>query len=137
MNAKRYIAAMCLLLSTAASADDFTLTWYTIDAGGVMLAQSGDFTLSGTIGQPDAGATMTGDGFTLTGGFWAFPYDACPADMDGDGVVNPFDSNFVKARFGCAVGTGDEDCDRADIDGDGVVNPFDSNAVMANFGPCP
>jgi hypothetical protein len=35
-------------------------------------AQSGgQFTLSGTIGQPDAG-TLTGSSFRLEGGFWRF-----------------------------------------------------------------
>ena len=39
------------------------------DAGTRHLWVPGGFTLRGTIGQPDAG-TLTGDGFTLVGGFW-------------------------------------------------------------------
>ena len=52
-------------------------------------------------------------------------------------VVNPLDSGFVRARFGCDVGSGDPDCDTADQNGDGVVDPLDSGFVLARFGPCP
>jgi hypothetical protein len=31
------------------------------------------YSVSGTIGQPDAGATMTGGAYAVTGGFWALP----------------------------------------------------------------
>jgi hypothetical protein len=40
----------------AGGADDFTISHSTIDCGGVMFSTSGDFELSGTIGQPDAGS---------------------------------------------------------------------------------
>ncbi len=53
-----------------AQSGSYDLTWNTIDGGGVMNATGGVYTLVGTIGQPDAGATMTGGGFTLAGGFW-------------------------------------------------------------------
>ena len=62
---------------------------------------------------------------------------ACPLDYDDDQQINPVDSGLVQAQFGCAVGTGDCDCDRADIDGDGQVNPVDSGLVQASFGACP
>src|SRR5688572_14222946 len=42
-----------------------------IPAAGV--SSGGGFSLSGTIGQWDAGPTMTGGDFALTGGFWALP----------------------------------------------------------------
>ena len=54
----------------AQTGDGYELTWSTIDGGGVMNATGGAYTLGGTIGQPDAGAAMTGGGFTLVGGFW-------------------------------------------------------------------
>jgi hypothetical protein len=47
----------------------YDLTWYTIEAGGAGSAASG-YALVGTAGQPDAGAAMSGGGFTLVGGFW-------------------------------------------------------------------
>ena len=62
-------------LTTAARAQSggaFDLSWSTVDGGGGTSA-GGQFSLSGTIGQPDAGvATVTGGQFSLTGGFWSF-----------------------------------------------------------------
>ncbi len=60
----------------------------------------------------------------------------CEGDANGDGTVDPLDSGFVLARFGCLVGTGDPACDIADQNGDGLVDPLDSGFVLARFGPC-
>ncbi|MCH7701211.1 MAG: hypothetical protein IID37_05955, partial [Planctomycetes bacterium] len=65
------------------------------------------------------------------------PAADCEGDANGDGVVDPLDSGFVLARFGCPVGTGDPSCDAADQNGDGVVDPLDSGFVLARFGVCP
>jgi len=51
------------------SASDYDLSWYTIDGGGVMFSTGGEYELSGTIGQPDAGVLANGE-YTLQGGFW-------------------------------------------------------------------
>ncbi len=48
----------------------YSIDWSTIDGGGGT-STNATYTLSGTIGQPDAGATMSGGGFTVQGGFWA------------------------------------------------------------------
>ena len=61
---------------------------------------------------------------------------SCEGDANGDGVVDPLDSGFVLARFGCPVGTGDEGCDTADQNDDGLVDPLDVGFVLARFGPC-
>jgi hypothetical protein len=47
---------------------DYDLTWYTIDSGAGALT-GGDYTLTGSIGQPDAGQPLTGGDYDLTGGF--------------------------------------------------------------------
>lgn len=60
----------------------------------------------------------------------------CEGDANGDGTVDPLDSGFVLARFGCPVDTGDPGCDAADVNNDGEVNPLDSGFVLARFGPC-
>ena len=46
----------------------FNIDSFTIDGGGGA-SGGGDFTLNGTIGQPDAG-TMSGGNYSLAGGFW-------------------------------------------------------------------
>jgi len=58
-----------LVLTAQASAQSFSIDWYTIDGGGGT-STGGGYSLSGSIGQPDAG-TMSGGGFSLDGGFWA------------------------------------------------------------------
>jgi hypothetical protein len=49
-------------------AQNYTIDWMTIDGGGGT-STGGVYSVSGTIGQPDAG-TMSGGNFTLDGGFW-------------------------------------------------------------------
>ncbi len=64
------------------------------------------------------------------------PGPECEGDANGDGTVDPLDSGFVLARFGCDVGGGDPDCDTTDQNGDGSVDPLDSGFVLARFGTC-
>jgi hypothetical protein len=50
---------------------DYSVTWFTIDGGGGT-STGGVYSVSGTIGQPDASQqTMTGGNYSLSGGFWA------------------------------------------------------------------
>ena len=53
-------------------AQSYSIEWHQI-AGGGGAGAGGDFSLSGTIGQYDAGAPASGGNFSLTGGFWAMP----------------------------------------------------------------
>ena len=71
---KRVLIVALVLLAFLASGTlvlaqtgEFSLPWYTID-GGSTSSHGGDFALSGTIGQPDAGTLSRGD-FTLAGGY--------------------------------------------------------------------
>jgi hypothetical protein len=57
-------------LTTSALAQNYSIDWYTIDGGGGT-STGGVYSVTGTIGQPDAGALMTGGNYTLQGGFWA------------------------------------------------------------------
>jgi hypothetical protein len=53
------------------SGGDFEIVKNTIDSGGGV-SSGGAFSLTGTIGQPDANEqTATGGEFSLAGGFWA------------------------------------------------------------------
>ncbi len=117
-------AALLMLTVTSAFAQDFDISWYTVDGGGEMFTAGGSFELSGTIAQPDADA-MTGGDFELVGGFWpgsgGGTCDAC--DMNCDGDVNAFDIEpFLDLLFGGAV-----PCNTCtgDVNGDGVVDAFD------------
>jgi hypothetical protein len=69
---KILIATIVLTVITAfsASAQSYTINWYKI-AGGGGTSTNGQYFVSGTIGQQDAGGPMTGGGYSLTGGFWS------------------------------------------------------------------
>jgi hypothetical protein len=58
-----------LLFVSLAFAQDYDLSWWTVDGGGGTFSQGGSYTLGGTIGQPDAGL-LSGGNYTLGGGFW-------------------------------------------------------------------
>jgi len=47
----------------------FEISWHTIDGGGGE-SSGGNYALTGIIGQSDAGVLMSGDDYTMTGGFW-------------------------------------------------------------------
>jgi len=63
------IFSLFCICAPLASAQNYSIDWYTIDGGGGT-SSGGSFSLSGTIGQPDAG-TLSGGDYTLLGGFWA------------------------------------------------------------------
>ena len=65
-----YTVAVIITLVEPSLAQNFDLSWYTVDGGGAVFTTGGSFELSGTIGQSDAGGPMTGGTFTLNGGFW-------------------------------------------------------------------
>lgn len=131
-----FVLGMCFV------GQDFALDWYTIDGGGGSSARGGEFQLSGTVGQPEAGL-MSGGAFTLAGGFWAGvlskggcgrdPEWLCDGDVDGDGQVNPVDAGLVQVAFGSAD---ESDLCQYDMDCDGQLNPVDSGIVQSLFGTC-
>jgi hypothetical protein len=65
-----FISVPMLTCPPALSATDtYELSWRSIDGGGTMNAGEGDYSLSGTIGQPDAWV-LSGGSYSLIGGFW-------------------------------------------------------------------
>ena len=63
-------AFVCGLQSSTVSAQSYTIDWHKI-AGGGGTSAGGAYSVSGTIGQPDAGVAMNGGNYSVTGGFWA------------------------------------------------------------------
>jgi len=59
-----------LLLATAGLAQQYSIGWYKIGGGGGT-STNGQYSVTGTIGQPDAGPAMTGGNYSVTGGFWS------------------------------------------------------------------
>jgi hypothetical protein len=66
------LAVFTLLVTVGilnAAPDAYEISWWTVDGGGGTLNE-GAYSLSGTVGQPDAGSALTRNGYTLVGGFW-------------------------------------------------------------------
>ncbi len=120
-------------IATTVVADDFEISWHTIDGGGEMWTTGGDFELSGTIGQPDAGAIMTGGDFELAGGFWpgAAEDEFCHGDLDADNDIDLADLAQLLANYGTPSGASYED---GDLDGDGDVDLADLAGLLAVYG---
>lgn len=66
------VATLLLLLTvTVAHAQSYSIDWYKIAGGGGM-STGAVYSVSGTIGQPDASLqSMSGGSYQLTGGFWS------------------------------------------------------------------
>ena len=76
---RRYAGGVALLLGfillhspfiLRVQGQSYTIDWYKI-AGGGGTSTGSVYSISGTIGQPDASGAMTGGSYSLTGGFWA------------------------------------------------------------------
>jgi hypothetical protein len=63
------ILLMAVGLAVSSRAQSYSIDWFTIDGGGGT-STGGVFSVSGTIGQPDAGR-MTNGLYSITGGFWS------------------------------------------------------------------
>lgn len=89
-------ATVTLLLLAAPSQAQLTQSRWTLDGGGGP-SSTGAFSLTGTIGQPDAG-THSGGSFTLQGGFWFGGMTVSGVD---DGTTAPLPD--LPARLALAV----------------------------------
>ena len=67
---KNIFLTLGLLLPLFGYAQTYSVDWYKISGGGGT-STNGQYSISGTIGQPDASGVMSGGQFSVTGGFWA------------------------------------------------------------------
>ena len=67
---KLLFVAFLLVFPVAVNAQSYSIDWYKVSGGGGS-SSNGQYSLSGTIGQHDAGGPMIGGNYALTGGFWA------------------------------------------------------------------
>lgn len=65
-----YLVLVIAFGGMIARAQNYSIDWYKISGGGGTSA-SGAYSVSGTIGQHDAGGPLTGGNYSLTGGFWS------------------------------------------------------------------
>ena len=64
-------AALAMLAAfSSVRAQNYSIDWYKV-AGGGGTSTGSVYSVSGTVGQHDAGGPMTGGNYSLTGGFWS------------------------------------------------------------------
>jgi hypothetical protein len=64
------VFAATVSLSVTSLAQSYSIDWYKVSGGGGT-STGGVYTVSGTIGQYDAGGGLSGGNYVVTGGFWA------------------------------------------------------------------
>ncbi len=100
-NGLAIIAGAPLALAGAAYGQmgpNLDLTWNSYDGGGGV-STGGGFTLTGTIGQPDAGS-MVGGTLQVLGGFWGSGGPpACYPDCNGVGGLTIADFGCFQTKF--------------------------------------
>jgi hypothetical protein len=67
---KKLFLLFALLIPAISFAQQYSIDWHKISGGGGT-STGGNYSVSGTIGQPDASSAMTGGNYSLTGGFWS------------------------------------------------------------------
>ena len=74
---------LSVTLIPAASGDNYEHSRFTVDSGSPVVSKGGDFELVATIGQQEVGS-LSGDDFTLTGGFLFNITGVADLDFDYD-----------------------------------------------------
>jgi hypothetical protein len=64
------LVLLFVTFAAAVHAQNYSIDWYKVSGGGGA-STGGVYSVSGTIGQHDAGGPMSGGTYSLTGGFWA------------------------------------------------------------------
>jgi hypothetical protein len=64
------IISSLLAVAAAAHAQQYSINWYKVSGGGGT-STGGVYSVSGTIGQPDASGAMSGGNYSVTGGYWS------------------------------------------------------------------
>ncbi len=124
----RLVLGVALVGAAALTSFAFDVPWRTWDGGGGR-ASGGPFTVTGTLGQHDAGGPLTGGAFSLNGGFWAAAATeppGCEGDLDGDGDTDQADLGILLAAYGIDGG--------GDLDGDGDTDQADLGILLAAYG---
>jgi len=104
-----------LLLFGTVGYGDYRIVWHTIDGGGGTIS-GGAYTLTNTIGQPDAGFSAAGK-YEVLGGFWAGG-PACFVTLEDF-------AHFARYWLDGPCGADNDWCGGADLDTSGSVSIAD------------
>ena len=78
------LVLLLLTVLVAAAQNGYNIPWWSVD-GGAQTSSGDGFSLSGIIGQADAGPTMSDGEYTVSGGYWqASLQQETPSDLTLD-----------------------------------------------------
>jgi len=98
-----YLGCLLLIGICLSATAQYAIDWHTIDGGGGT-STNGQYSISGTIGQPDAGTTMTNGQYAVTGGFWALP-QAVQTEGAPTLMIAPAGASQAQISWTPAIGT--------------------------------
>ncbi len=128
-------AILATALASHATAQT-TVSWSTIDCGGGA-ANAGSLTVTGTIGQEDAGPSLSGGSYSIVGGFWPVAAATCYANCDNSTTapaLNVLDFSCFLNKF--AAGDPYANCDGSTLAP--VLNVLDFSCFLNRFAAgCP
>ena len=132
------VAALAVSLTVWAQAGGaLTLPWFSADGGGGTSA-GGNFTLDGTIGQPDAGR-LTGGDFAVEGGFLPGlqatppPVAGVCGDLNDDGIINVLDAIIDLQIIVGLITPTEAQLKLGDVVRDGTINVFDAILLLQHI----
>ena len=67
---RKFVVFISVLIPAIGLAQPYSIDWYKIAAGGGT-STNGQYSVSGTIGQPDASMAMSGGQYSISGGYWS------------------------------------------------------------------
>jgi len=126
MNRVPQIVLFALTTAVLGLGPAFEMPRESASGGGVVRSTGEEFELSGTVGQPGAGA-MTGDQFTLTGGFWVA---LAKGDCNEDGLLNLLDHADMVVCLEGPDAEASTNCGCFDVDQSGSVDLRDFALVQ-------
>ena len=108
-------ATPLLLFAASASAQPWSVNWYTVDDGGATFSTGGTYSVGGTIGQPDANSCTNAQYF-VAGGFWSVVLSNCYANCDTSTIAPILNVNdFVCCTNRFASGSPYANCDNSTL----------------------
>ncbi len=133
----RLAVAAFAVTSSAYAIASFTVPWYAVGRGGGT-STGGPWSCRSLLGQPCAGGA-SGGAFSVVSGYLpgVSTPPPCPADVNGDRVINTSDLVLLLARFGLPAPPGSPAA-AVDFNADGTVNTPDLVYFLVRFGTtCP
>ncbi len=118
------VAVLAVTYTALAQTGALDVPWFSMDGGGGT-STGGEFTLSGSVGQPDAGRLAGGD-FAVEGGF--IPGVVVPpacGDLNGDGHVDVFDAIMDLQIIVGLITPTEAQLKLGDVVRDGAIDVFD------------